>query len=64
MDNIDEIIQMLDAMSENGISRLKVETSEDVSEGAAKKAYHHGRCDVGSPFAKGKLYDLEDAGCE
>lgn len=27
---------------------------------AFQKAYHHGRCDVGSPFATGQLYDLEE----
>ncbi len=63
MNDIDEIIKMLDGMAQDGISRMKVETSEDVEKGDIKKAYHHGRCDVGSPFAKGELFDLEDPGC-
>ena len=33
-------------------------------EGETKKEYHHGRCDVGSPFARGELFDLEDPGCK
>lgn len=61
MDNLDEVIKMLDSMTDAGISRMKVETSNAVWEGAARKTYHHGRCDVGSPFATGKLYDLEEA---
>lgn len=63
MSDIDEIIKMLDGMAEGGVSRMKVETSAKVQEGNVKKAYHHGRCDVGSPFAKGELFDLEDPGC-
>lgn len=61
MEHLDEVMKMLDSMTEAGVSRIKVETSEHIEEGMAQKAYHHGRCDVGSPFATGKLYDLEDA---
>ena len=64
MNDIDEIIKMLDGMAEDGISRMKVETSQDVKKGDVKRAYHHGRCDVGSPFAKGELFDLEEPGCQ
>ena len=65
MNQIDEIIRMLDSMAQADISRMKVETSEAMEEGSVKKAYHHGRCDVGSPFATGKLFDLEDEqGCK
>jgi len=63
MDNkneIDNMVNMLDGIMNSGVSRLKVELSEEVNEGDYVKKYHHGRCDVGSPFATGKLYDLED----
>lgn len=60
MDNMDEVIKLLDSMSEAGVSRMKVEVSDSVEEGKAQRIYHHGRCDVGSPFATGKLYDLEE----
>ena len=53
-------LKLLDSMAEAGVSRMKVETSEAVEGGISQKAYHHGRCDVGSPFATGKLFDLED----
>lgn len=60
MNNLDKVIKMLDSMADAGISRMKVEISDTVMEGETKKTYHHGRCDVGSPFATGCLYDLEE----
>ena len=60
MDDINEVITMLDTMTRAGVSRIKVETSAEVKNGETQKAYHHGRCDVGSPFATGKLFDLEE----
>lgn len=58
-----DLINMLDNMMGSGVSRLKIDTSDEISEGDFEKKYHHGRCDVGSPFATGKLYDFED-GCK
>ena len=63
MGEVDDVIRMLDNMAEGGVSRIKVETSEEVKDGEVKKAYHHGRCDVGSPFATGKLFDAEEPDC-
>lgn len=63
MGEVDDVIRMLDNMAQGGVSRIKVETSAKVSEGEVKKAYHHGRCDVGSPFATGKLFDAEESDC-
>ena len=54
---------MLDSMAQAEVSRMKVETSETMEEGKVKKVYHHGRCDVGSPFSTGKLFDLNDEQC-
>ena len=61
--NENDIINMLDNMMDSGVSRLKIDMSEEVSEGNYEKKYHHGRCDVGSPFATGKLFNFED-GCK
>jgi len=58
--NEKELIEMLDTMMDSGVSRLKVNISEEVSEGKIEKQYHHGRCDVGSPFATGKLGDFSE----
>ena len=63
MGEVDDVIRMLDNMAQGGVSRIKVETSDEVADGAVKKAYHHGRCDVGSPFATGKLFDAEESDC-
>lgn len=63
MSEVDDVIRMLDNMAEGGVSRIKVETSGEVADGEVKKAYHHGRCDVGSPFATGKLFDAEESDC-
>lgn len=60
---VDDVIKMLDNLTQSGVSRIKVETSGEIDEGERKKAYHHGRCDVGSPFATGKLFDAEEPDC-
>lgn len=60
MSDLDKVMEMLDFMTEAGVSRINVEMSDTVQEGTFQKAYHHGRCDVGSPFATGQLYDLEE----
>ncbi|MBR6237571.1 MAG: hypothetical protein IKQ83_00800 [Lachnospiraceae bacterium] len=56
MDNnvdIDEIVNMIDSKLGGGVGRLKVTVSDDEPEGTVSQTYHHGRCDVGSPWAKG-----------
>ena len=64
MGDVEDITEILDRLAQSGVSRMKVEIAEQMGEGEVKKAYHHGRCDVGSPFATGKLFDLEDPGCD
>ena len=61
--NEEDLIAALDNMMNSGVSRLKIDVNEDIAEGDVEKKYHHGRCDVGSPFATGKLFNFED-GCE
>lgn len=60
-DDIEELMKILDNMVDSGVSRLKLEVSDEINEGSIEKKYHHGRCDVGSPFATGKLYNFEDS---
>ena len=60
MNQLEDIIKILDSMAENEVSRIKVEMSNFINPGETQKIYHHGRCDVGSPFATGNLYDLEE----
>jgi len=61
--NEEDLVKALDSMMDSGVSRLKIDISENVSEGEMEKKYHHGRCDVGSPFATGRLFNFED-GCK
>ncbi|MDD6811490.1 MAG: hypothetical protein PUD93_06480 [Lachnospiraceae bacterium] len=59
--DVDSIVKMLDNFAASDTSRLKIDTSEEITQGEIKKQYHHGRCDVGSPWARGCAFDvLED----
>lgn len=59
--DIDNIINMLDGLVDNEVSRIKIKTDEDLPDNSIKREYHHGRCDIGSPWAKGLAFDvLED----
>lgn len=58
---IDDIIRMLDSKMENGVSRIKVNVSDEQQEGTVNTQYHHGRCDVGSPWSKGTVRNF---GCD
>lgn len=69
-EDIENIINLLDErMGETGISRVNLHVDDTVTAGEAAEVYHHGRCDVGSPWAKGtvgnfgKLGDLESNSC-
>ena len=56
-ENVDDIIKILDDYTVAGGGRMKL----NVVDGEGKtisKQYHHGRCDVGSPWAKGQAFDV------
>lgn len=53
--DIDNIIALLDGKCENGVSRIKVEISEQQEAETIREVHHHGRCDVGSPWATGSV---------
>ncbi len=55
---IDDIVKMLDGFIDKDVSRFKITTSDEIEEGETKEVYHHGRCDVGSPWAKGCSFDV------
>ncbi len=57
--DIQNIIDILDGKVEDGASRIKISMSEDDNETAVKEVYHHGRCDVGSPWAKGTVKNFD-----
>ncbi len=58
---IEDVIKMLDEKTSGGVSRIKIEVSDEQIEGTVSTAYHHGRCDVGSPWAKGSVRNF---GCD
>lgn len=50
---IEKLVKELDKFGVSDVSRLKVNYSEDIKPDQVEKQYHHGRCDVGSPWATG-----------
>ena len=58
-EQIEELIAMIDNKMSNGVSRLSVGFSEDLNTGVKRENYHHGRCDVGSPWAKGTVSNCD-----
>lgn len=59
--DIENLMKLLDGFCEAQESRIKVEVTEDLEAGQVEHQYHHGRCDIGSPWACGTAFDvLED----
>lgn len=56
-DNPEELASVIDNLMDAGTSRLKINMSDEMSEGQVSKVYHHGRCDVNSPFACGTPFN-------
>ena len=57
--NIEEIIKMLDSKTTQEVSRIKILFDEAQEEDSVKQQYHHGRCDIGSPWAKGTMINFD-----
>ena len=57
---IEEVINMLDGKTEEGVSRIGVYRVETEREDFVREVHHHGRCDVGSPFADGSVGNFCD----
>lgn len=55
--DIDAVIALLDEYTTVGESRIKINVVEGEGEVIAHQ-YHHGRCDVGSPWACGTAFDV------
>ena len=56
---IADMVKLLDGFADSGDSRLKINMSDELEAGQTVRAYHHGRCDVGSPWACGKAFDAQ-----
>ena len=55
--SVEDIIQILDGYTQSGGSRMKLKVVESEGE-VLSRQYHHGRCDIGSPWAKGEAFDV------
>lgn len=56
--DIINIIELLDEKVSSGVSRIHIDVEEGTEE-SVKENYHHGRCDVGSPWATGKVKNFD-----
>ncbi len=59
MSEIDEVVDLIEQQMNKGVGRLKVQASDRLEQGQTKQTYHHGRCDVGSPWAKGTVSNCD-----
>lgn len=60
-EDINAVIALLDGYTRAGDSRIKVNVVEGQGETQGEvisRKYHHGRCDVGSPWACGEAFDV------
>ena len=55
--DVEALIALLDGCTQAGESRIKLDVVEGGGEVLSRK-YHHGRCDVGSPWACGTAFDV------
>lgn len=62
--DIENVLKILENFSETETSRMKIEVSGEEEPEKVEKAYHHGRCDVGSPWAspKGTIWESRHGG--
>ena len=55
--DIEALVRLLDGCTQAEESRIKIDVVEGQGEIVSRK-YHHGRCDVGSPWACGAAFDV------
>ena len=56
--DIQNIMAILDGFCAAEESRMKINVSSENKPESVNRSYHHGRCDVGSPWAKGAAFDV------
>lgn len=55
--DVDALVALLDGCTQAQESRIKLDVVEGEGEVVSRR-YHHGRCDVGSPWACGVAFDV------
>lgn len=53
----DALVALLDGCTRAGESRIQLNVVEGNGE-VVSRMYHHGRCDIGSPWACGTAFDV------
>ncbi len=56
-ENVEDIVALLDGFARTDVSRMKLNVAEGRGE-VISRQYHHGRCDIGSPWACGTPFDV------
>lgn len=56
--DIQNLIKILDGFCSAEESRMKIEVTESRLPESIEHRYHHGRCDIDSPWAKGTAFDV------
>ncbi|MBQ9334319.1 MAG: hypothetical protein IJS12_08315 [Lachnospiraceae bacterium] len=62
--DIENVVNLLDGFGASEIGRLKLKVDPVLEAESFTFAYHHGRCDIGSPYAKGDCFDAPEASCD
>lgn len=63
-EDINNILNILDGFGSSEVGRLKLKMDEEKAKGEYTYVYHHGRCDIGSPYAKGECFDAPTSDCD
>lgn len=57
---IEDMLKLLDGFVDKEESRMKIQISDDLEAGEVKRTYHHGRCDINSPWDCGTAFDNQE----
>ena len=63
-EDIENVLKILDGFASGDEGRMKLYLSDEQDAGTASKVHHHGRCDIGSPWATGECFDAPEADCD
>ena len=54
-EKVEELIKLIEEKMNGGVSRLSIQFTDAQEEGTKTEKHHHGRCDIGSPWATGAV---------
>ncbi|MCI8945731.1 MAG: hypothetical protein HFI91_01555 [Lachnospiraceae bacterium] len=62
--DIENILKILDSFALGEESRMRLDVVETETGAGMTKVHHHGRCDIGSPWARGDCFDAGEGECD